>query len=489
MNSNSKIHSKMKTVLLVILVFCIQLGINAQESKEQKVYYDSGQLKQVGMLENGIAQGDWKIYHENGKLKSSGEILDGKQDGEWKYYNTSGELTTVIPFVQGKESGVVKIYGSNGELKFEKSFEAGVETGESKQYHKNGQLMIVGMMEKGVHQGIWKTYAENGNVESEGGMLNGNKSGQWKSYLPNGHLYRIAIYVDGVQEGVVKYFHNSGRLQSTGLMNDFVSYGEWKEYAMYSDEVVAVGNMEKGEKSGIWKTFENGQLASKLQYSNGNLTGIALNYYPESGIIKSSITWENGVKHGESKIYKKDGKKEYVKNYSNGEQNGEANFYYDNGTVYLKGAFKADKKSGTWTGYYENGKIRSIDEYSNGKRVKHREFNKSGEEYFFEVSKMAKFKGGESAKELYFKENMKYPEDAMKKRIEGVIDIQFSIDEYGSIYDVEIISLNGSKTLSLMEEAKRLVANMPRWTPAMAGGNSVNTKMTISVTFKISDHN
>ncbi len=63
--------------------------------------------------------------------------------------------------------------------------------------------------------------------------------------------------------------------------------------------------------------------------------------------------------------------------------------------------------------------------------------------------------------------------------------LQFIIDKDGTI-DKNTISLIGRNPgWGLMEEATRLVSNMPPWKPGKQNGKSVQMKYTLPIIFKL----
>lgn len=97
--------------------------------------------------------------------------------------------------------------------------------------------------------------------------------------------------------------------------------------------------------------------------------------------------------------------------------------------------------------------------------------------------KKASFKGGESAFYKYISNNVKYPKDAIKNKIEGKIVVQFTVNKDGRIIDVSTLG----KTLGygLEEEAIRVIKNMPKWEPAVQKGKNVAMRFQIPINFSL----
>ena len=93
------------------------------------------------------------------------------------------------------------------------------------------------------------------------------------------------------------------------------------------------------------------------------------------------------------------------------------------------------------------------------------------------------FPGGDRALMNYIANQLKYPEEARKQGIEGIVVLQFTVEEDGRLTE---ISLRKDLGGGCGEEAIRLLKNMPPWVPAAAQGKPVRrTKMTLPVKFKL----
>jgi protein TonB len=82
----------------------------------------------------------------------------------------------------------------------------------------------------------------------------------------------------------------------------------------------------------------------------------------------------------------------------------------------------------------------------------------------------------------FLQENVKYPEDAAKSKIQGRVVVEFVVDKEGNIKDPTIMR---SAYPSLDAEALRVVKSMPRWTPGYQDGQPVNVKYALPIVFKL----
>lgn len=92
--------------------------------------------------------------------------------------------------------------------------------------------------------------------------------------------------------------------------------------------------------------------------------------------------------------------------------------------------------------------------------------------------------GGMPALMEYLSKNIKYPEAAMKKGIQGRGIVQFVVEKDGSITNVKI--LHGVDP-ELDKEAVRVVSAMPKWKPGTQRGEAVRVRFTVPVMFRLTE--
>lgn len=95
------------------------------------------------------------------------------------------------------------------------------------------------------------------------------------------------------------------------------------------------------------------------------------------------------------------------------------------------------------------------------------------------------FQGGdENTFSNWVNSNMTYPAEAQEKGIEGRVTLSFTVSSTGKVCDVKV--LKGVDPL-LDNEALRVVAMSPDWTPGMKDGNPIAVSFAFPVIFKIKD--
>ena len=98
------------------------------------------------------------------------------------------------------------------------------------------------------------------------------------------------------------------------------------------------------------------------------------------------------------------------------------------------------------------------------------------------VEQMPEYPGGQAALFEYLSKNIKYPDDAAKKKVEGKVFVTFVVDTDGKITDVSLLR---KVFPSLDAEAIRVISAMPNWIPGKQGGKVVKVKYTVPIMFRL----
>ena len=98
------------------------------------------------------------------------------------------------------------------------------------------------------------------------------------------------------------------------------------------------------------------------------------------------------------------------------------------------------------------------------------------------VEQMPSFPGGTQALFEYLKENVTYPEECEETCVQGRVVVSFVVERDGSITEAKVVK---SVYPALDNEALRVVNGMPKWMPGKQNGNSVRTKYTIPINFRL----
>jgi len=106
---------------------------------------------------------------------------------------------------------------------------------------------------------------------------------------------------------------------------------------------------------------------------------------------------------------------------------------------------------------------------------------KQGDVYFI-ADEMPEYPGGIEALKQLLVDNVKYPEQAKKDKIEGKVFVSFIVDENG---DVQNFKVERGVNPELDAEALRVVKLMKKWTPGKDAGKAVKVAFTIPIQFAL----
>jgi len=104
------------------------------------------------------------------------------------------------------------------------------------------------------------------------------------------------------------------------------------------------------------------------------------------------------------------------------------------------------------------------------------------QQVFDVVEQMPEYPGGMPALIDYLTQNVKYPSDAEKQKIEGIVIATFVVEKDGSISNVEVVK---PVFPSLDSEAIRVITGMANWTPGKQKGETVRVKFTLPISFRL----
>ena len=98
------------------------------------------------------------------------------------------------------------------------------------------------------------------------------------------------------------------------------------------------------------------------------------------------------------------------------------------------------------------------------------------------VDNWARFVDGKEGVEKYIFENLQYPEQAKKKKIEEEIILEYEVKPDGTIGEINVIQ---GKNEILISECKRVINNMPKWKPAKQHGKTISMRYGQKFIFKL----
>ncbi|WP_162053621.1 energy transducer TonB [Pontibacter pamirensis] len=101
---------------------------------------------------------------------------------------------------------------------------------------------------------------------------------------------------------------------------------------------------------------------------------------------------------------------------------------------------------------------------------------------FIHVQEMPEFVGGDKALFAYLSKQMRYPAEAQRVGVEGIVVVTFVVATDGAITKAEIVKGLGFGT---DEEALRVINKMPHWKPGKQNGRNVPVRYTLPIRFNI----
>lgn len=91
------------------------------------------------------------------------------------------------------------------------------------------------------------------------------------------------------------------------------------------------------------------------------------------------------------------------------------------------------------------------------------------------------YRGGNAALGKFISENIKYPEEALKHRVEGTVEVAYKVNGLGKVSDVVIVSGIG---YGCDEEAKRLVESLV-YEKAVTRGYNTSFQKKLKINFHL----
>ncbi|HPD64989.1 MAG TPA: energy transducer TonB [Bacteroidia bacterium] len=104
------------------------------------------------------------------------------------------------------------------------------------------------------------------------------------------------------------------------------------------------------------------------------------------------------------------------------------------------------------------------------------------DEPYMVVEKMPEFPGGEKALSDYLKKEIKYPQSAIKDKIQGLVIVSFIVETDGSVSSVNVLK---GVSEELDNEAVRVVKAMPKWTSGYQKSKAVRVMLNLPIRFQL----
>lgn len=276
------------------------------------------------------------------------------------------------------------------------------------------------------YKGMYKSYLKPGETES---------TGSYQTMVAKGVNYYVLrrFYPEPAQLLAVEYFSDAK------LMTRIGTYKKWHENGLLATE----GNFKNGKEDGTWKYYhrENGKIRSEGNFLNGKKVGDWKSYDTNSTLSNLEI-------HDQ-----------ILKEWKQ--------IQYDTlGNVIYEAIFKNDVLAQEIINERNNIDLPYLLQCAN---IQEEEARK---------------KCSNEALLSFIYRNIRYPEAARKKGIEGTTITQFDIDKDGKVVDIEILA---GVSNELKSETARLLSRMPQWVAGTLGGEPAKVRYTLPIKFKLED--
>jgi TonB family protein len=180
--------------------------------------------------------------------------------------------------------------------------------------------------------------------------------------------------------------------------------------------------------------------------------------------------------------------------------NGDFRSYDAGGTMDTAGTFHDGRRDGEWSVYFR-GRYTGKLMYDQGNllwakdtlQLKHENDSLAAghekdtimidDETVTEVEVESGFPGGTTAWLNYLQRNMRYPDDAVRNRIQGVVIVGFVVDKQGHVA-ANRAYVHKSVEYSLDQEALRIIFSSPSWYPAIQNGKIVSSYKKQPIVFR-----
>lgn len=229
--------------------------------------------------------------------------------------------------------------------------------------------------------------------------------------------------------------------------------------------------------------FENGKRKQLMNYKNGKIIDTVYSYYPNgqlysvigySHLKDSTINYIKTLKDSTGNVLVSDG-------------NGSAIMYDpDFGYINGKGNIKNGEYDGAWSGELRTGDTLTYKEtYVNGKMISGESTDRKGNVYHYTQSEVKPtFKGGMAAFFKYIGRTVRYPENMVRNRTQGVARIKFVVFKNGEIGNLQVIN---QVQPEFANEAMRVIKTAKGWEPGTMKGRKVNVYYVIPINFTLNN--
>lgn len=138
-----------------------ELVVTGEDSEQGPIrsWYQNGQAKMIGNLEEGLRVGRFVWWHENGVKQSMGSYdARGNKVGQWVWWHKNGMKSIMGQYKDDQADGLWRQWDEDGTQTREKDFDAAAEA--------EASIDLFGQEDEGVGESINIDWAEDGSMKS-----------------------------------------------------------------------------------------------------------------------------------------------------------------------------------------------------------------------------------------------------------------------------------------------------------------------------------
>jgi TonB family protein len=287
----------------------------------------------------------------------------------------------------------------------------------------------------------------------------------------NNHWLLYAVYSDN--SPLLKIYYKDNQLR--------VKDGPFTMY--YPGKFIAQqGNFINNKMNGIWQTWNpNGKLKDSGYLVDNIMTGL-WKTWNTNGDLMVACTYKEKLTESEQtllKVQQANADGDY-----NGIRDGNFTSWYTNNQIESSGTYKNDQLDGEWHWHYENGQLSTIEQYIDGKLTNIKCFDTTGLETgdYCSIEKPAILKGFGDYKQ-FIQQNLVWPQEAIKKRIEGEVKVHIKINRKG---EIENLIITGDQEV-LKKAVADLFQQMKDWYPAISHNRVIEWEDEVTIPFYLNN--
>lgn len=369
------------------------------ENKIERLYYYSGELKEMSTIKNGIVvdtvyeyyrngsikqriavgnntrNGESLSYFANGTISEQGNYKEGKGNGKFSYYHRNGQLASEQTYVNDLKEGKITNYYPDGKIASTYEIKANKYNGPYEEFHANGKTSEKGTYKNGFNVTELTTYFTDGTLKNSTKLDdNGKENGSSTLYDIDGKKYTEIQYVSGDIKSVTFFDKNGNSKVISEKKGKKLNY----QILYPTGELNVEGKFEDGLRTGLWSYYDRyGNKFKQEKYVAGVLSDTLITYH-ENGQIHEIVLYKDGERNGMYLNYNIYGDLTEEGYFKNDNYDREQYSYYQDGTLSEELYYMNGEQHGIQLYYATNGKLKMMHEYDEGLIIRHNYYDTLG---------------------------------------------------------------------------------------------------------------